>query len=121
MMKQTDAEKTKQTRSHADREETTATNPLAQENTQAADDATSRGWTLNRVLLALSAAGPVLFLAVSTVLGVLDPDFDVMTEPVSALAWGRLDGCRPPTSTPWARRPSPSRSGCIAASKGAGG
>jgi hypothetical protein len=32
----------------------------------------------------------VLFLVVSTVLGFLDPDFDVMTEPVSALAWGPL-------------------------------
>jgi hypothetical membrane protein len=33
---------------------------------------------------------PVLFLIVSTFLGFLDPDFDVMTEPVSALAWGPL-------------------------------
>ena len=36
-----------------------------------------------------------------------------MTEPVSALAWGLSDGCRPPTSTFWAGRPSLSPSGCI--------
>jgi hypothetical protein len=55
-----------------------------------ADDAASRGWTLNRVLLALSATGPVLFLAVSVLLGLLDPESDVLTEPVSTLAWGQL-------------------------------
>ena len=76
----------KQTKSHTDRAETTMTNSLA----QAADDTTPRGWTLDRVLLAVGAAGPVLFLVVSTLLGFLDPDFDVMTEPVSALAWGPL-------------------------------
>jgi hypothetical membrane protein len=42
------------------------------------------------MLLTLCALGPVLFLAVSTALGLLDPDFDIMTEPVSALAWGPL-------------------------------
>jgi hypothetical membrane protein len=41
-------------------------------------------------LLGLGAIGPVLFLAVATLLGILDPRFDVMTEPVSALAWGPL-------------------------------
>jgi hypothetical membrane protein len=75
-----------QTKSHTDREETAMTNSL----TQAADDAASRWWTLNRVLLAVGAAGPVLFLVVSTLLGSVDPDFDVMTEPVSALAGGPL-------------------------------
>ena len=55
-----------------------------------AADAGAPGWTLNKTLLALGAAGPVLFLVVSTLLGFLDPDFDVMTEPVSALAWGPL-------------------------------
>jgi hypothetical membrane protein len=44
--------------------------------------------TVGRVLLAIGAAGPVLFLAVTTILGLLNPNYDVMTEPVSALAWG---------------------------------
>jgi hypothetical protein len=84
----------KQTQSHPARGETTLPDSLrqdhAQGHTQVADDAASRGWTLNRVLLALSAAGPVLFLAVSVLLGLLDPESDVLTEPVSALAWGPL-------------------------------
>ena len=63
--------------------------PLTQDRTQAPDYA-APGWTLNKTLLVLGAAGPVLFLVVSTLLGFLDPDFDVMTEPVSALAWGPL-------------------------------
>jgi hypothetical membrane protein len=83
----------KQTKSHTDRKETTMIDPLsqnhAQENTRAADVDTP-GWTLNKVLLGLGAIGPVLFLAVATLLGMLDPRFDVMTEPVSALAWGPL-------------------------------
>jgi hypothetical membrane protein len=83
----------KQTKSHTDRKETTMIDPLsqnhAQENTRAAD-ADTPGWTLNKVLLGLGAIGPVLFLAVATLLGMLDPRFDVMTEPVSALAWGPL-------------------------------
>ena len=62
---------------------------LRQEQTQVADAATP-GWTLNKTLLVLGATGPVLFLVVSTLLGFLDPDFDVLTEPVSALAWGPL-------------------------------
>jgi hypothetical protein len=65
------------------------TESLAQGHTQAADG-TTPGWTLDKVLLAMGAAGPVLFLVVSTLLGFLDPDFDVMTEPVCALAWGPL-------------------------------
>jgi hypothetical membrane protein len=76
-----------------DRKAATITNPLtqdhAQENTQAADAGTGE-WTINKTLLALGAAGPVVFLVVSTLLGLLDPDFDVMTEPVSALVWGPL-------------------------------
>jgi hypothetical membrane protein len=83
----------KQTKSHTDRKETTMIDPLsqnhAQENTRATD-ADTPGWTLNKVLLGLGAIGPVLFLAVATLLGMLDPRFDVMTEPVSALAWGPL-------------------------------
>jgi hypothetical membrane protein len=89
MMKQTYAEKTKQNESHTDRKETTMMNTLTQDHTQAADVGTT-GWTLNKVLLALGAAGPVLFLVVSTLLGFFDPGFDMMTEPVSALAWGPL-------------------------------
>jgi hypothetical membrane protein len=80
----------KQTKNHKNRQETTMTESLTQVHTRAADDAAFRGWTLNGVLLALGAAGPVLFLIVSTLLGFLDPDFDVMIEPVSALAWGPL-------------------------------
>ena len=79
----------KQTESHTDREEKIMTESLRQGNIQAVD-ADTTGWTLNRALLALGAAVPVLFLAVSTLLGIFDPGFDVMTEPVSALAWGPL-------------------------------
>jgi hypothetical membrane protein len=81
MMKQTDR--------YTDRREKSMTNSLTHDDMQAADAATP-GSALNRVLLALGAAGPVLFLVVSTLLGLLDPDFDVMTEPVSVLAWGPL-------------------------------
>ena len=79
----------KQTDRHTDRRETIMTNSLTHDDMQAADAATP-GSTLNRALLTLGAAGPVLFLIVSTLLGMLDSDFDVMTEPVSALAWGPL-------------------------------
>jgi hypothetical membrane protein len=77
----------KQTESHTDHKETTMTKPLTQDRVQAAD---TTGWTTNKTLLALGAAGPVVFLVVSTLLGFFDPGFDVMTEPVSALAWGQL-------------------------------
>jgi hypothetical membrane protein len=89
MMKQPEVEKTKQTESTTTFEETAMTESLTQDHAQAAD-ADTRGRTLNNILLALGAAGPVLFLVVSTLLGFLDPDFDVLTEPVSALAWGPL-------------------------------
>ena len=89
MIKQTDAEKTTQTKNHTDREDTNMTESLRQEQTQVADAATP-GWTLNKTFLAVGAVGPVLFIVVSTLLGFLDPGFDVMTEPVSALAWGPL-------------------------------
>jgi len=79
----------KQNENHTDRKETIMMNTLTQDHTQAADVGTT-GWTLNKVLLVLGAAGPVLFLVVSTLLGFLDPGFDMMTEPVSALAWGPL-------------------------------
>jgi hypothetical membrane protein len=89
MMKRPEVEKTKQTESTTNFEETAMTASLTQDHAQAAD-ADTRGRTLNKILLALGTAGPVFFLVVSTLLGFLDPDFDVMTEPVSALAWGPL-------------------------------
>jgi hypothetical membrane protein len=58
--------------------------------TQTAEAAPTAKWTPTKMLLTLGALGPALFLAVSTALGLLDPDFDIMTEPVSALAWGQL-------------------------------
>lgn len=58
--------------------------------TQTAEAAPTAKWTPTKMLLTMGAFGPVLFLAVSTALGLLDPDFDIMTEPVSALAWGPL-------------------------------
>jgi hypothetical membrane protein len=73
---------------HIDHEETTMTDARGQDHPRTADTAPDKKWTLSRVLLALGAAGPLVFLVVATVLGLLDPDFDVMTEPVSALAWG---------------------------------
>jgi hypothetical membrane protein len=45
-------------------------------------------WTPTRVLLAIGAAGPVMFLAVATIVGLLDPDYDVKTQTVSELARG---------------------------------
>ena len=90
MMKPANTVKSKQTEGHKDREETTMTNTLTQDHVRGDTLAANAGWSLNKILLAVGAAGPVLFLVVSTVLGFLDPDFDVMTEPVSALAWGPL-------------------------------
>ena len=63
---------------------------ISQDHAQTAETSSTTRWTLSRVLLAVGALGPVLFLAVSTILGLLNPDFDVTTEPVSALAWGPL-------------------------------
>jgi hypothetical membrane protein len=79
----------KQTESRKNRKEKTMMNRLTQDEGQTVD-VKAPGRTINRTLLALGAAGPVVFLVVSTLLGFLDPDFDVMTEPVSALAWGPL-------------------------------
>ena len=90
MMKPANTVKSKQTEGHKDREETTMTNTLTQDHARGDTLAANAGWSLNKILLAVGAAGPMLFLVVSTVLGFLDPDFDVMTEPVSALAWGPL-------------------------------
>ncbi len=42
----------------------------------------------SRVLLAVGAAGPIFFLAVATLAGLLDPAYDAISQPVSALAWG---------------------------------
>jgi len=89
-MLQPDTGTTKQTENRTDHKEKTMMKPLTQNHTQGDAQAANSGWTLNKALLALGAAGPVLFLVVSTLLGFLDPDFDVMTEPVSALAWGPL-------------------------------
>lgn len=63
---------------HSGHEETIMTAPSAPSTTR---------WSLTRVLLAVGAAGPIVFLAVATLLGLLDPAYDVMSEPVSALAW----------------------------------
>jgi hypothetical membrane protein len=79
----------KQTENRTSRKEKTMMNRLTQDE-RLAVDVNAPGRTINDTLLALGAAGPVVFLVVSTLLGFLDPDFDVMTEPVSALAWGPL-------------------------------
>lgn len=46
--------------------------------------------TPTRVLVALGAAGPVLFLAVAALLGLLKPGYDAMSQHVSELALGSL-------------------------------
>ena len=43
-----------------------------------------------RLLVALGAAGPVLFLAVAALLGLLDPRYDAMSQPMSELVLGPL-------------------------------
>lgn len=48
------------------------------------------GLTPPRVLVALGAIGPVLFLAVAALLGLLQPGYDAMSQPMSELALGPL-------------------------------
>ena len=58
-----------------------------------ADDgpaAAAAGLTPARVLVALGAIGPVLFLAVATLLGLLQPGYDAMSQPMSELVLGPL-------------------------------
>lgn len=47
-----------------------------------------RPWTLSRTLVAFGAAGPVLFLALATLLSTLDPLYDARARPMSELALG---------------------------------
>ena len=45
-------------------------------------------WTPVRILIAVGAAGPIVFLAVATLVGLLDPSYDIRTRTVSELAVG---------------------------------
>jgi hypothetical membrane protein len=50
--------------------------------------ASTQGWTFSRTLLAVGAAGPILFLLFATLAGFLDPNYDLRAHPVSELAVG---------------------------------
>jgi hypothetical membrane protein len=50
--------------------------------------ATSQRWTLSRILLAIGAAGPIVFLVIATLAGLLDPSYATATRAVSELAVG---------------------------------
>lgn len=45
-------------------------------------------WTPSRILLAIGAAGPVVFLGVATVAALFAPGYDMLTQPISELALG---------------------------------
>jgi hypothetical membrane protein len=46
------------------------------------------GWTPSRLLTAFGAAGPIIFLAVATLLGLLQPGYSMTTHAISELALG---------------------------------
>jgi hypothetical membrane protein len=52
------------------------------------DSAAKAAWTPSRILLAIGAAGPIIFLGVATLVGLLAPGYDIMTQTVSDLAVG---------------------------------
>lgn len=54
----------------------------------ATESATPQHKTVSRILLAIGAAGPLLFLTLATLLGLLDPGYDAWTRPISELALG---------------------------------
>jgi hypothetical membrane protein len=45
-------------------------------------------WASARILTTIGAAGPILFLAIATLAGLLDPGYDLRTQTVSELALG---------------------------------
>jgi hypothetical protein len=55
-----------------------------------ADQTTStvQSWTPSRILLAIGAAGPMVFLAIATLAGLFAPGYNMLTQPVSELALG---------------------------------
>ncbi|MBC8077337.1 MAG: DUF998 domain-containing protein [Chloroflexales bacterium] len=50
--------------------------------------AATQPWTLSRILLTIGAAGPIVFLGVATLAGLLAPGYDMRTQPISELAVG---------------------------------
>jgi hypothetical protein len=48
----------------------------------------SQHWTLSRSLLTIGAAGPIVFLAVATLAGLLDPSYNMAGQAMSELALG---------------------------------
>ncbi len=49
----------------------------------------SQGWTLNRALLTIGGAGPILFLALATLNGLITPGYDMQKQAISELALGQ--------------------------------
>jgi hypothetical membrane protein len=54
----------------------------------ASDSTVKATWTPARMLLAIGAAGPIIFLGVATLVGLLAPGYDIMTQSISELAVG---------------------------------
>jgi hypothetical membrane protein len=54
----------------------------------AGDAAAKAAWTPSRILLAFGTTGPIIFLGVATLVGLLAPGYDVMTQSISDLAVG---------------------------------
>jgi hypothetical protein len=55
---------------------------------RAPSDPAARAWTARRVLATVGAAGPVVFLAVTVLAGLLKSGYDVREQAVSDLAIG---------------------------------
>lgn len=49
---------------------------------------TAQGWTFTRILLAIGAAGPVVFLGLATLAALFTPGYNMLAHPVSELALG---------------------------------
>jgi hypothetical membrane protein len=62
--------------------------PTAEPAIGQATSATPQRWTLTRSLLAIGAAGPIVFLAIATLTGLLDPNYDMASQAMSELALG---------------------------------
>jgi hypothetical protein len=78
------------TQGHADRGLTATNGPKGGRGADDGPAAPAAGLTPTRVLVALGAAGPVLFLAVAALLGLIDTRYDAASQPMSELVLGPL-------------------------------
>ena len=77
-------------RKDAERQEILTNGPEGGRGAHEGSAAPPAGLTPTRVLVALGAAGPVLFLAVAALLGLVDPRYDAASQPMSELVLGPL-------------------------------